>query len=130
MQLILDIKNTKDSMTDKINSMQIPEAIELLDNLIGMVEDNHDSDYDMALKLGIKALKELQSSKQILEQYEFLGTPIQILEKIGGLDVELGKYACLGTVEEFREALDKASAYDEFVAEQGLLGENPDILRR
>jgi len=34
------------------------EAIDLLDNLIGMVEDNHCSDYDTALRMGIKALQE------------------------------------------------------------------------
>lgn len=34
------------------------EAIYLLDNLIGFVEDNHGSDYDEALKLAIKALKQ------------------------------------------------------------------------
>ena len=33
------------------------EAIDLLDNLIGMVEDNHSSDYDTALQMGIKALE-------------------------------------------------------------------------
>ncbi len=32
------------------------EAIDLLDNLIGMVEDNHNSDYDTALQMAIKAL--------------------------------------------------------------------------
>ena len=34
------------------------EAIDLLDNLIGMVDDNHDSDYDTALQMAIKALQE------------------------------------------------------------------------
>lgn len=34
------------------------EAIDLLDNLIGMITDNQDSDYDEALKMAIKALKE------------------------------------------------------------------------
>ena len=34
------------------------EAIDLLDNLIGMVEDNHNSDYDTALQMGIKALEQ------------------------------------------------------------------------
>jgi hypothetical protein len=34
------------------------EAIELLDNLIGMVEDNQNSDYDTALKMAIKALEQ------------------------------------------------------------------------
>ena len=33
------------------------EAIDLLDNLIGMVEDSQDNDYDEALKMGIKALQ-------------------------------------------------------------------------
>lgn len=32
------------------------EAIDLLDNLIGMVEDNHNSNYDTALQMAIKAL--------------------------------------------------------------------------
>ena len=34
------------------------EAIDLLDNLIGMIEDNHSFDYDTALKMGIKALEQ------------------------------------------------------------------------
>ena len=34
------------------------EAIDLLDNLIGFVEDNHGSDYDEAIKIAIQALKE------------------------------------------------------------------------
>ena len=32
------------------------EAIDLLDNLIGMIEDNHESDYDTAFKMAIQAL--------------------------------------------------------------------------
>lgn len=32
-------------------------AINLLDNLIGMVDDSQESDYDTALKMGIEALK-------------------------------------------------------------------------
>ena len=34
------------------------EAIDLLDNLIGMIEDNHDSDYDSAIRMAIDALTE------------------------------------------------------------------------
>ena len=34
------------------------EAIDLLDNLIGMVEDNHNADYDTALKMAIKSLEQ------------------------------------------------------------------------
>lgn len=33
------------------------EAINLLDNLIGMVDDNQNSDYDQALHMGINLLK-------------------------------------------------------------------------
>ena len=32
-------------------------AINLLDNLVGMVEDTQENDYDTALKMGIEALK-------------------------------------------------------------------------
>ena len=34
------------------------KAIELLDNLIGMIEDNHGADYDTALHMAIKALEQ------------------------------------------------------------------------
>lgn len=37
--------------------MSNEEAKDLLDNLIGMVEDNQNNDYDKALKLGIEALE-------------------------------------------------------------------------
>lgn len=39
------------------------EAINLLDNLIGMVEDNQQNDYDTALKMGISALKEVRDAE-------------------------------------------------------------------
>lgn len=34
------------------------QAIDLLDNLIGFIEDSHGSDYDQALKMAIKALEQ------------------------------------------------------------------------
>ena len=37
------------------------KAIDLLDNLLGMIEDNQGNDYDTALKMGIQALKERES---------------------------------------------------------------------
>ena len=43
-----------------------------------------------------------------LTEYRAIGTPTQILEKIGGLCVELGKYACIGTVEEFKALKEKS----------------------
>lgn len=39
------------------------EAINLLDNLIGFIEDNHGSDYDEALKLAIKALERINKNE-------------------------------------------------------------------
>lgn len=38
--------------------MKRSEAIDLLNNLIGVIEDNHNSDYDMALLIGIKAIEQ------------------------------------------------------------------------
>lgn len=49
----------------------------------------------------IQALEEV-------EQYKAIGTPTQIYERIGGLNIELGKYACIGTVEELKETLEEA----------------------
>lgn len=37
--------------------MNKAEAVDLLSNLIGMVEDSQGNDYDRALKMGIKALE-------------------------------------------------------------------------
>jgi len=37
--------------------MDKQKAIDLLDNLIGMVEDSQENDYDTAIKMGIEALK-------------------------------------------------------------------------
>lgn len=34
------------------------KAIDLLDNLLGMVEDNQNNDYDKALRMGIESLRE------------------------------------------------------------------------
>lgn len=45
------------------------EAIDLLDNLIGMIEDNHQSDYDTALQMGIKAL---ETWNNFFKSYEVL----------------------------------------------------------
>ena len=36
--------------------MTAQEAIKLLDTLDGMIEDNHNSDYDSAFKMAIEAL--------------------------------------------------------------------------
>ena len=45
--------------------MCIRQAIDLLDNLVGMVDDNQGNDYDTALKMGISALrKEVEKDDQ------------------------------------------------------------------
>jgi soluble cytochrome b562 len=55
---IKDCKNSGGNVTNE----EIEEAIDLLDNLIGVVEDNHNSDYDKAIKMGIEALKRLSNT--------------------------------------------------------------------
>ena len=75
---------------------EVKEQIQEYDKVAGLMM-NIPHDVCMAI---IESLSEL-------EQYRALGTPTQILERIGGLDVELGKYHCLGTVEELKEAREK-----------------------
>jgi len=48
--------------------MEISEAIYLLDNLIGMVDDNHHPDYGGALHMAIEALKQEPSRAQELKK--------------------------------------------------------------
>lgn len=50
--------------------MDRQDAIDLLDNLVGMVDDNHNSDYDTALKMGIQALQteQLKESQEIFNK--------------------------------------------------------------
>ena len=56
------------------------EAIDLLNNLIGMIEDNHNSDYDKALIMAIRSLKKgpcedaisrEEAIKSIKEQFSY-----------------------------------------------------------
>ena len=49
--------------------MSREEAIDLLDNLIGMIEDNHESDYDTAFKMAIQAL---ETWNNLFKSYEVL----------------------------------------------------------
>lgn len=44
------------------------EAIDLLDNLIGMVDDNHGTDYDEALKSAKRSLKAWDKVIEEIEQ--------------------------------------------------------------
>ena len=47
--------------------MDKQKAADLLDNLIGMVEDTQENDYDAALKMGIEALKAEAKPHQLTE---------------------------------------------------------------
>ena len=49
--------------------MNIDKAIDLLDNRIGMVENNNESDYDIALRMARNALKNLQSACKYRRTY-------------------------------------------------------------
>jgi len=66
IQLAIRTINTKineyTNSGGNVTNEEIEEAIDLLDNLIGMVEDNHSSDYDKAIKMGIEALKRLSNT--------------------------------------------------------------------
>jgi len=44
------------------------KAKELLNNLIGMVEDNHESDYDTALSMAIETLENQKTLQEELEK--------------------------------------------------------------
>ena len=51
------------------------EAIDLLDNLIGIIDDNQENDYDTAFKMAIKALEFLD---KIADTYgDMLDIPTQ-----------------------------------------------------
>lgn len=54
--------NERTNSGGNVTNEEIEEAIDLLDNLIGVIEDNHNSDYDKAIKMGIEALKRLSNT--------------------------------------------------------------------
>ncbi len=69
------------------------KAIDLLDNLIGVIEDNQGNDYDFALKMGIEALKQEPcedaiSREAVLDlinsnwEYEGLEVPVDCLPSV------------------------------------------------
>ena len=65
------------------------EAINLLDNLIGMIEDNHNSDYDTAFKMAIKALKQNESAE---EWYKLFVEKLDQEPKTGHWHIAHGMY--------------------------------------
>ncbi len=51
------------------NTMTKEKAIDLLDCLIGMVEDNQENDYDTAFKMGIEALRQEPCEDAVSRKY-------------------------------------------------------------
>ena len=56
-------QGTSDETGEEGDEMDKQTTIDLLDNLLGMVEDNHESDYDTAIHMGIDAIKALPSEQ-------------------------------------------------------------------
>lgn len=75
--------------------------------------------YIVPIEVHNEAKGVIKQALEEVEQYRALGTPTQILERIGGLDVELGKYHCLGTVEELKEAREKQVASKPYTESDG-----------
>ena len=87
----------------------ITECEERIFRIKDYLESSKDAHIDECKENILVLVTAIQALKEV-EQYRALGTPTQILERIGGLDVELGKYHCLGTVEELKEAREKQIA--------------------
>lgn len=59
---------------EKMNdTMSKEKAAELLDNLVGMVEDTNGNDYDLALKMGIDALNTVPAARGRWEYVNYGG---------------------------------------------------------
>ena len=53
----VEMQNAKKELVEPMSS---EEAVDLLDNLLGMIEDSQGNDYDKALHMGIEAIKKSQ----------------------------------------------------------------------
>ena len=101
------------NLEEFVQSEDMPreQAINLLDNLIGMVEDNHGSDYDIAL----------QMAKKAIEQEPFKNAYIQVVKErdiaIGQLD-ELG-YSLGEKIEPRNKVITEIEAQEKWLAEAG-----------
>jgi hypothetical protein len=91
------------------------KAIDLLDNLIGMVEDNQNSDYDTALKMGIKALEQEPILGKIRAQFKSHLRGVEItLEVLVENDPLRPKFeGAKETLEECLEIIDKAETEEK-----------------
>ena len=70
--------------TTEETSMTRDAAKDLLDNLIGMVEDNHGADYDSALRMGVDALDKCDKIAKIIGSYDadFIANYVRGLFKV------------------------------------------------
>ena len=93
--------------------MDKEQAIDLLDNLIGMIEDNQDNDYDTAFRMAIEALKaqlflEGTTSEQPVATDIYVGDKISRQAVIDALD-------CINGVEEVLRSLPSAQPNRELI---------------
>ena len=87
------------------------KAIDLLDNLIGMIADNQNSDYDAALKMGIKALEQEPRWIPVSEKKPNKGGEYLLWGKIDESEEE--DYCFIGDYHEFDEVFGtEISNYD------------------
>ena len=109
------------------DEMDKQTAIDLLDNLLGMVEDNHDSDYDTAIKMGIDAIKEKtqlskeDATKDATLQQDMSGNmsgtqnPLDCISRQAAID-EIDEW-----IKAFRENGHKESAADACLIQDGII---------
>jgi ATP-dependent protease HslVU (ClpYQ) peptidase subunit len=75
--------------------MSNDQAIDLLDNLIGMIEDNHESDYDTAFKMAIKALKQ-EPCEDAISRYDAIRAIEEKAKRIKNEDTLNGLAGAVG----------------------------------
>ena len=51
--------------------MSVEKAAGLLDNLVGMIDDDPSSEYDEAIKTAIRSLKTWQNVHEVLQKWAF-----------------------------------------------------------
>ena len=97
------------------------EAIDLLDNLIGMLEDNHGSDYDTALKMAINSLKQEPCKNAVdkIKKASFTGSDgldyVETLVALDALKISHSDYIPR------HKAIELVKSYiDEIITESGV----------
>lgn len=80
------------------------KTIDLLDNLIGMIEDNQSNDYDLALKTAIKSLKQEPILNKMRDEV------IDRYPKNYASEPELGGSACEFSLNQILQIIDKYRA--------------------